>query len=94
LSGTTALSQRDLGKINEYYAALRTGHDAAYWERVMKGQNFAREDDLDVEKFNRAMWVGLMGSKPYPTTRSGTVVKRAHEEQLYCPADLNPSSHT
>jgi len=94
LSGTTALSQRDLGKINEYYAALRTGHDAAYWERVMKGQNFAREDDLDVDKFNRAMWVGLMGSKPYPTTRSGTVVERAHEEQLYCPVDLNPSSHT
>jgi YVTN family beta-propeller protein len=66
LSGTNALGRRNQARMGEYYAALRSGHDAAYWERVMKGQNFAREDDLDVEKFNRALWVGLMGSRPYP----------------------------
>ena len=92
LSGTTALTQRDLGRIKEYYAALKSGHDTAYWERVMKGQNFAREDDLDVEKFNRAMWVGLMGSKPYPTKRTG--VDRTREQHPYCRADLDQSSHT
>jgi YVTN family beta-propeller protein len=70
LSGTKALARRDLARMDEYYAALRIGHDAAYWERVMKGQNFAREDDLHVEQFNRALWVGLMGSRPYPTARA------------------------
>jgi YVTN family beta-propeller protein len=48
-------------------AVLKRTHDAAYWEKVMKGQNFAREDALDVARFNRALWHGLMGSAPYPT---------------------------
>jgi hypothetical protein len=48
-------------------AVLKRTHDAAYWEKVMKGQNFAREDAIDVVRFNRALWQGLMGSAPYPT---------------------------
>jgi hypothetical protein len=36
-------------------------HGPAYWERVMKGQNFACEDSLDTRHFNRALWEGLMG---------------------------------
>jgi YVTN family beta-propeller protein len=92
LSGTKAITIRDLGKIKEYYAALRRGHDAAYWERVMKGQDFSVEDHLDVEKFNRAMWVGLMGSRPYPTVRTGRV--QAHDHKPYCAVELDQSSHT
>jgi YVTN family beta-propeller protein len=92
LSGTMALAQRDLGRINEYYAALERGHDATYWERVMKGQNFAREDDLDVDKFNRAMWAGLMGSRPYPTQRLGADL--AHDESAYSRADLALTCHS
>jgi YVTN family beta-propeller protein len=46
--------------------------DAAYWTKVMRGQNFAREDALDTDRFNRALWRGLMGSNaPYPTHRHG-----------------------
>jgi YVTN family beta-propeller protein len=88
LSGTGALAKRDLGRIGEYYAALKAGHDAAYWERVMKGQNFAREDDLDTEKFNRALWEGLMGSKPYPMTRAAADA----DDKPYCGGDS--TSHT
>jgi YVTN family beta-propeller protein len=51
-------------------AVLKRTHNAAYWEKVMKGQNFAREDDLDVGRFNRALWQGLMGSTPYPVVGS------------------------
>jgi YVTN family beta-propeller protein len=47
-------------------AELKRTHDAAYWERVMKGQSFDREDDLDVDRFNRALWEGMMGSAKYP----------------------------
>ncbi|HXM02110.1 MAG TPA: hypothetical protein VN939_05880, partial [Chthoniobacterales bacterium] len=48
-------------------------HDSAYWARVTKEFNFAREDSIkDVNKFNRIIWEGLHGSNvPYPTVRSG-----------------------
>jgi YVTN family beta-propeller protein len=88
LSGTKVLARRDPSRIGEYYAALKAGHNAAYWERVMKGQNFAREDDLDTEKFNRALWEGLMGSKPYPMTRADADAN----EKPYCGGDSK--SHT
>jgi YVTN family beta-propeller protein len=45
----------------------RRSHGAAYWERVMRGQNFNREDALDTPRFNRALWRGIMGSRPYPS---------------------------
>lgn len=47
--------------------------DAAYWARVMTGQQFAGEDKLDEPRFNLALWRGLMGEhKPYPTERHGS----------------------
>lgn len=47
----------------------RPTHGAAYWERVMRGQRFDREDMLDTDRFNRALWKGIMGSRPYPGRR-------------------------
>lgn len=48
---------------------LRT---ASYWNEKMAGQNFATEDKLDEERFNRALWAGLKGdSVPYPSVRGG-----------------------
>lgn len=44
----------------------RRKHGAAYWARVMRGQNFDREDALDTDRFNRALWRGMMGERPYP----------------------------
>jgi YVTN family beta-propeller protein len=46
--------------------------DAAYWQRVMAGQDFTVEDNLYEQRFNRALWRGLMGEEtPYPETRHG-----------------------
>jgi YVTN family beta-propeller protein len=46
--------------------------DAAYWQKVMAGQNFKVEDDLDEGRFNRALWHGLMGEdRPYPEVCHG-----------------------
>jgi hypothetical protein len=92
LSGTGALAQRDRSRLREYYAALKRGHDWKYWERVSKGQNFSREDDLDVEAYNRALWKGLMGSKPYPTRRTGAPHAsndRAHSPSSHAQADTD-----
>jgi DNA-binding beta-propeller fold protein YncE len=47
-------------------------HDAAYWDRVMAGQNFHEEDRLDVAAFNSALWHGLIATASEPRVRSNT----------------------
>lgn len=57
--------------------------DAAYWEKVMAGQNFRVEDDLDERRFNQALWHGLMGEDtPYPTIRHGRDLSQEREHLL------------
>lgn len=46
-------------------------HNAAWWAEQTKGMDFSVEDHLDSAKYNRLLWVGTMGDKPYPETRSG-----------------------
>jgi hypothetical protein len=58
------------GGQNEQSVQLPT-HDAAWWAEKTKGMDFSVEDRIDTEKFNRILWEGLMGDKPYPTERSG-----------------------
>jgi DNA-binding beta-propeller fold protein YncE len=41
-------------------------HPAAYWVKAMAGQNFSGPDRLDPITFNRALWRGLKGDRPYP----------------------------
>lgn len=45
-------------------------HDAAWWAAKTKGMNFRSEDLNDPQAFNRILWEGIMGNKPYPVTRS------------------------
>jgi hypothetical protein len=51
-------------------------HDAAYWADKTKNFDFSREDRVDPDKFNRIVWEGLHGNKPYPTVRSGFDLRR------------------
>ena len=46
-------------------------HDAGYWARVTKGMNFSAPDLVDGGAFNRILWKGLMGDKPYPARPTG-----------------------
>jgi len=57
-------------------------HHAAWWEARTKGFDFSKEDRVDPEKFNRVIWQGLMGDKPYPTNRSGADLRRNREQLL------------
>jgi YVTN family beta-propeller protein len=60
----------DTEKFDARYAHPR--HDAAWWEKKMRGQDFSVEDDLDTGKFNRALWLGLVGPGiPFPTRTTG-----------------------
>lgn len=53
------------------HAAVRPPHDAAYWAKAMARFDFSAEDRLDSGAYNRVLWAGLMGDKPYPETRDG-----------------------
>jgi hypothetical protein len=44
-------------------------HDAAYWDTVTRGFDFSDADQVPPDKFNRVLWTGLMGDKPYPAGR-------------------------
>jgi YVTN family beta-propeller protein len=41
-------------------------HNAKYWAHVTKGMDFSDADRLDSLRFNRILWKGMMGDKPYP----------------------------
>jgi hypothetical protein len=45
---------------------VHSQHDAAYWDAVTAGFNFDEADQVPPEQFNRILWSGLMGGKPYP----------------------------
>jgi hypothetical protein len=56
-------------------------HSAEYWTRAMAAQDFSSPDQINPVTFNRALWRGLKGNEPYPTTSTGTNL-RANREQL------------
>ena len=47
----------------------RSRHSADWWAKTFAGFKFSREDLNPPEAFNRALWQGLMGDKPYPAVR-------------------------
>jgi DNA-binding beta-propeller fold protein YncE len=49
----------------------KPSHDATYWARASEGMDFTSEDRVDPAGFNRLLWKGLMGDKPYPAGPSG-----------------------
>ena len=46
--------------------APKQKHTASYWARVTKGLDFSKEDRVDEDVYNRILWKGIMGRKPYP----------------------------
>jgi YVTN family beta-propeller protein len=51
--------------------ALKPLHDTAWWAERTRGFDFTDADRNDSALYNRVLWEGTMGSKPYPTARSG-----------------------
>lgn len=73
-----SLAQNDSGVKFARGPNIRPRHSAAYWDRVMAGFNFAEADQVPTAKFNRVLWSGMMGRKPYPVRRGETPV--AHDD--------------
>ena len=56
-------------------------HDAAWWDAKTKGMDFSQEDRVNPDQFNRILWEGLMGDRPYPSTRSGADLRHSGTPQ-------------
>jgi hypothetical protein len=48
-------------------------HDAKWWAEKTRGFNFRDEDRLPADKFNRLVWEGVLGKRPYPEQRTGKI---------------------
>jgi len=69
---TVALAERGNGVRFAAGPKVTPQHDAAYWDAVTAGFDFSEADQVPPARFNRVLWTGLMGSKPYPTLRGQT----------------------
>jgi YVTN family beta-propeller protein len=50
---------------------LKPRHDAVYWGKVTVGFNFDEADQVPPAKYNKVLWSGIKGKKPYPTRPHG-----------------------
>ena len=57
-------------------------HNAKYWARVTKGMDFTDADRVDSAVYNRILWKGMMGNKPYPAAPTGMDLRQNREELL------------
>ena len=56
---------------------IKPRHDAAYWDTVTAGFDFSEADQVPTARFNRLLWTGLMGDRPYPVRPVAQPVSRA-----------------
>ncbi|MGF6976229.1 DNA-binding beta-propeller fold protein YncE [Paraburkholderia sp. JPY465] len=71
--GNVATGPASAGNDGNQYAQgpdIHPLHDATYWASVTKGFDFSKEDRVPPELFNRVLWTGVMGDKPYPAPHS------------------------
>jgi hypothetical protein len=66
---TVALAGGDTGVRFAAGPNIKPLHNAAYWDKVTAGFDFSQADQVPTAQFNRVLWAGLMGSKPYPVLR-------------------------
>jgi len=50
-------------------------HTPAWWAEQTRGFDFTSEDRAPAGLFNRVLWEGLVGDRPYPEQRSGIVMR-------------------
>nr|WP_294565072.1 beta-propeller fold lactonase family protein [uncultured Rhodopila sp.] len=50
-------------------------HDAAWWTAQTRGFDWSSEDRVPADMFNRIVWDGVIGGRPYPEQRSGIVMR-------------------
>ena len=56
---------------------VKPKHGARYWAKVTSGFDFSEADIVSPARFNKILWRGLMGSRPYPGPRVSSVAVRS-----------------
>jgi hypothetical protein len=59
---------------------VKPEHDAKYWDKVTAGFDFSEADRVPTAKFNRVLWRGLMGNKPYPLSGPAATAARVERD--------------
>ena len=72
-STTVALAETRNGVKYAAGPLINPRRDAAYWDKVTEGFDFSEADQVPPARFNRVLWEGLMGDKPYPALRASGV---------------------
>jgi DNA-binding beta-propeller fold protein YncE len=73
-------------------AALKPTHASRYWTARTASMDFDEEDKVDAAAYNRILWKGLMGKRPYPARSGrdlGTSSKARHEHAAAVPAKVS-----
>jgi DNA-binding beta-propeller fold protein YncE len=56
--------------------------DSKYWAQVTKDMDFTDADRVDGGLFNRILWKGMMGRKPYPAAPTGKDLRQNRDKLL------------
>lgn len=71
LQGTgVQVTLNDLGAKYAEGPVVKSTHDAFYWDEATRGFDFSDADRVPTALYNKVLWAGLMGDKPYPTPHS------------------------
>ena len=76
---TTTLSLTDGGRRVAFAPGpmIKPRYDATYWDTVTAGFDFSEADQIPTARFNRLLWTGMMGGRPYPVRPVVQPVARA-----------------
>jgi hypothetical protein len=77
-----ATAENSLPRSSHVLASAQDRHTGAYWQKKLGDMDYDEEDKLDTPRFNRELWKGIMGKKPYPTERSGKNLRENREALL------------
>ena len=87
-----ATADNSLPRSPRVLAYSKDTHNAAYWQKRIGDMDYDEEDKLDTPRFNRELWKGTMGKKPYPKQRSGKNLRE--NRQALLAAEGVPTSQT
>ncbi|MBO0752179.1 MAG: hypothetical protein J2P53_08715, partial [Bradyrhizobiaceae bacterium] len=80
LQGTgLQVTLNDMGVKYAEGPVVKSTHDAAYWDEATRGFDFSDADRVPPALFNKVLWKGLMGDKPYPAIHSAYTTTEAAE---------------
>ncbi len=76
---TLSLAANGLGVPYAMGPDVKPRHSATWWAKATKGFNFEEADQVPVAAFNRVLWKGMKGNKPYPGPTARVTAEREND---------------